>query len=176
MHPFEKSGLGKAPFRCVGFSRKIGPIRRIEVINGVGVEVMIGAPGQPMGACQHCGQGIADCFEIRSADGKTFIVGSDCVGKTNGEYCDPLLTQTFTRQKSALARMKRQEKAAADYRFIAEVLDRPDFRARLEAEPSFRDRNLYESFRWHLDHSGAAGLGRLAAEVRRRLRVMEGVE
>ena len=72
LHPFEISGLGLAPFRFVGFERKVGPINLADGLT-------IGAAGQPMGMCDHCGQGIANCFSIKSSDGKTFIVGSDCV-------------------------------------------------------------------------------------------------
>lgn len=75
LHRFEAAGLGKAPFRCVGVERRVGPINL-----GNGLEV--GAPGQPMGCCDYCGQGIAECYAIVSADGREFIVGCDCVSKT----------------------------------------------------------------------------------------------
>ena len=78
VHPFELMELGKAPFRCVGAYEDRGPHKRI--IGGVMVE--IGAPGQPMGPCAYCGTGIAVCFEIKSSDGKKFVVGSSCVNKT----------------------------------------------------------------------------------------------
>lgn len=78
IHRFEAAGLGKAPFKWVGVSEQRGPIKR--TINGIEVEV--GSAGQPMGTCAFCGTGIAECHSIKSADGKTFIVGSDCVLKT----------------------------------------------------------------------------------------------
>lgn len=77
IHPFEAAGLGLAPFRCVGIVHRVGPIKT--EINGVTFEC--GAPGQPMGSCKYCGTGIADCYVIRSADGKQFDVGCDCVAK-----------------------------------------------------------------------------------------------
>lgn len=82
LHPFEKAGLGIAPFRFIGMARKVGPIRT-ELGNGITLES--GSPGQPMGTCRYCGQGIAYCYEIKSADGKTFEVGSDCVNKLSRE-------------------------------------------------------------------------------------------
>ena len=74
-HVFERAGLGKAPFRFVFAYEKRGPL---DLGNGH----MVGAPGQPMGTCQFCGQDIAICCVIKSADDKTFEVGSDCVAKT----------------------------------------------------------------------------------------------
>lgn len=81
IHPFEKAGLGAAPFKCVGAYEKRGPIKSYDAKSGVTLE--IGYAGQPMGTCDYCGTGIALCFEIKSADGKKFIVGSDCVLRTH---------------------------------------------------------------------------------------------
>jgi hypothetical protein len=80
-HVFEAAGLGTAPFRYVGFRELRGPIKIMDA-NGVWQGEECGAPGQPMGTCKYCGQGIAICCEIVSADGKRFVVGSDCVEKT----------------------------------------------------------------------------------------------
>lgn len=74
MHVFDKAGLGVAPFRYIGVESKVGPI---QLNDGT----TIGAPGQPMGCCDYCGTGIKDCYKVQSADGKTFVVGCDCVTK-----------------------------------------------------------------------------------------------
>lgn len=75
IHVFEKAGLGKAPFRVIGVEERRGPIQ-------TGPNTFVGAPGQPMGCCQYCFTGIVECWKIQSADGRTFIVGCDCVRKT----------------------------------------------------------------------------------------------
>lgn len=72
MHPFQKSGLGTAPFRCVGVQEN--------------VFVMPGGYAKAGGSCDYCGTGIRWEFLIRSADGKNFKVGCDCVEKTYREY------------------------------------------------------------------------------------------
>lgn len=82
LHPFERAGLGLAPFRLSYVEERRGPIRT-QIEPGIFVEV--GAPGQPMGTCDYCGQGIAICCGIESADGRRFIVGSDCVAKLERE-------------------------------------------------------------------------------------------
>ena len=33
------------------------------------------------GSCDHCGTGIIDTYYLKSADGRTFHVGSTCIGK-----------------------------------------------------------------------------------------------
>ncbi len=71
MHPFEKSGLGVAPFRCVG-----NYVAKFQAVPGDP-----SCPILPGGACAYCGQGIMDVFVVRSLDGREFTVGSDCIAK-----------------------------------------------------------------------------------------------
>lgn len=106
IHPFEAAGLGLAPFKLIGFDRKVGPIKMED-----GTEV--GAPGQPMGTCDYCGTGIADCYRIKSSDLKTFIVGCDCVLKLGRS--DNRLVGEVKRKKLALDRAKRQVKREAKW-------------------------------------------------------------
>ena len=79
-HVFERADLGRAPFRCIGVVERTGPYRYTDPKTGITTEV--GSPGQAMGCCKFCGQGIRDCFVIKSSDGKTFDVGCECVRKT----------------------------------------------------------------------------------------------
>ena len=69
MHVFTRAGLGKAPFRCVGMTEKV-----IKYPDGT---------TQAGGSCAYCGTGIRYACNIRSADGREFVVGSDCVAKTD---------------------------------------------------------------------------------------------
>lgn len=86
IHPFEKAGLGLAPFRFVGFSTDYGPHHLvIKGANGLPVEVTVGAPGQPMSSCDYCGQGIGDVYHVKSSDGRSFKVGCDCIRKVGAD-------------------------------------------------------------------------------------------
>lgn len=129
VHKFERAGLGQAPFRCVGFSEERGPIRRA-LPNGVMME--IGSPGQPMGTCDYCGQGIANVFHILSADGRRFKVGCDCVQKTG----DAGLVKVVSKQANKIRReatAKRnaeriaalRAELAADYKLTDLLKSRP---------------------------------------------------
>lgn len=96
MHPFTKSGLGSAPFRCVGVRKNA-------------YQACHGAPVQPGGSCNHCGTGIMYEYIIRNAEGGQFVVGSDCVMKTGGEG----QVEGFRAERLKLAREQRAEKCAA---------------------------------------------------------------
>jgi len=67
-HVFEVAGLGKAPFKYIGFKQM----------------TYSPAPGifQPGTACAYCATGINNVFIIESSDGKRFHVGCDCLMKT----------------------------------------------------------------------------------------------
>lgn len=92
LHPFERAGLGTAPFKCVGvrenwFTPAGFPEAR-----------------KPGGCCNYCGTGILYEYSIESADGKTFVVGSDCVKRTESDIVG------FKEARLKLARDKRETK------------------------------------------------------------------
>jgi hypothetical protein len=88
LHPFERAGLGKAPFRCYGV---------VENWYSAG-------PGhkQPGGSCDYCGTGIAYEYLIRGSDEREFKVGCDCVRKTGAQVAG------FREQRLQLAHGKRE--------------------------------------------------------------------
>lgn len=124
IHPFEARGLGVGPFRCTGMTERRSP-------NG---------DGQPWGTCEYCHTGIAFCFHIRSSDGKMFVVGSDCVAKTDRAFDrsrspeDRKLKAEVERlvraHKSEQRRARKQVKEVPMYAFVAEM------KAALEANPA----------------------------------------
>jgi hypothetical protein len=105
LHPFEKAGLGKSPFRVVAFTVKRGPITTVSN----GVTVSVGSPGQPMGSCHFCGTGIANVYVIESSDGVRSDVGCECVNKTS----DVGLTTTVKKMKRDHDRTLRQKRKVA---------------------------------------------------------------
>lgn len=101
LHVFERAGLGKAPFRCVGFS-----------------EAVISYPDgsiQPSGCCAYCFTGIRYTCIIKSRDGRTFTVGSDCVAKTG----DAGLLRSY-KTLPAVREANRAKARARDERVVAE--------------------------------------------------------
>jgi hypothetical protein len=148
MHKFEEAGLGKAPFRITGYYRDVGPHYHND-------GSMVGSPGQPMGTCDFCGQGIATCVQVRSADGKNFIVGCDCAEKTYPELKESVkeIRSEVTREQSAERRAKQAEARSA--KWAAEVAARADEwaaqRAKEKAEREARALAATTANKWLID-------------------------
>lgn len=134
IHKFEQAGLGLAPFSYVGMHEKV-------------YVPCPGAPAQPAGTCQYCGNGIRYCCNIRSADGKEFIVGTDCVRKvysvTNVARMESDV-QKLAREKRQAAAAARKAKRQAEYAAkLQEQRDRnggkTDWEVKAEAERAERE-------------------------------------
>lgn len=95
IHPWEKAGLGTAPYRLLGMERKV-------------YQASPESPVQPGGCCDYCSQGIHYQFFVGSADGKRFKVGSDCIGRVYDTGA-PIVRQADRLLKAE----KRRQKAAA---------------------------------------------------------------
>jgi hypothetical protein len=159
LHPFERAGLGVAPFRYIGFEYRVGPIRTEDPATGVTMEV--GSPGQPMGTCALCGQGIAECCLIQDANGKRFIVGNVCVMKTgDATIADPV--------KRAVTKHRREARHVREAARIVDTERRlhtdTDLRAWLAAQPApFRaSETRLDWALWMLTNAGTTGKMRVA--------------
>lgn len=158
IHVFERAGLGKAPFRFVGITEERGP-KVVERANGVTFSV--GAPGQPMGSCNFCGTGIAECCHIVSADGKRFIVGNECVKRTG----DKGLAKVTNEAINKIRRAARHKREALKIEQAGAWLQKPDVRLCLENRKhpfGFKDRDgnpltALEWAEWMMDNAGNAG-------------------
>lgn len=124
IHPFERSGLGLAPFRFVKYYESK-------------YQACPGAPIQCGTSCDYCGTAIMGVYVIRSADGKEFKVGCDCVYKTAKESA----TTDAQRLAAAIRRKANAVKTAAkhardDARIEAALaaLELPAVRAKLAAQ------------------------------------------
>ena len=125
-HPFEKAGLGKAPFSCTGVSENVWD-------NGDGTT-------KAGGVCDYCGTGIRWEFWIKGsiAGAKQFKVGCDCVAKTGWGI------EGFEKVRADHTRARRQEgaakrRAARQAQVAAERAQRQA--DRLEATQAWRDAN-----------------------------------
>jgi len=144
VHVFERAGLGKAPFQFVGMNKNA-------------YQACPGAPMQPGGTCDYCGASIMFEFFIRSADGKTFKVGSDCVCKfdTGGLR---RVVDAKVREMKRKANIERQDaKIARAKELLPQVADK------LRAQPHPQDwrakqgETLYACVVWYFANAGRAG-------------------
>jgi hypothetical protein len=125
-HPFEKSGLGKAPFSCTHVSENVFALPDGTTKAG--------------GCCDYCGTGIRWEFWIKGsiAGAKQFKVGCDCVAKTGWGI------EGFEKVRAEHTRARRQagaqsRRAARQAQVAAERAQRQA--DRLEATQAWRDAN-----------------------------------
>ncbi len=166
VHPWERAGLGKAPFAYLGVSENVGPIR---IANRDGTVTEIGAPGQPMGTCAYCLQGIAECHHVRSADGKKFTVGCDCIRRVYGDDRAPLRVKAEAasrKRRNAAAKARRDAKATTEQGELEALLADEGTRAKLAALPGPRFGTLLEHAECMARKAGAAGRGRALKAVK----------
>src|SRR5579862_3473490 len=143
LHPFERAGLGKAPFRFIGMAEHV-------------YQACPGAPIQPGTSCDYCSNGIRYAFNVRSADGKRFKVGCDCIRRVEAAG-----SKILTDAERALNKALREKRHAAVDERVAAV------RALLAADPTLltdrphptdwraaKGETLRDSIEWLLRHAG----------------------
>jgi hypothetical protein len=148
VHPFERAGLGLAPFRYVGMVHQETSYGQavIGTIGGIPVTT------QPGGSCDFCGHYIVDMFQVESADGKRFKVGCDCIHKVNQVAGSDVVD--VDRKKAAIAR--------DEARIALALANLPQAHA-LSSQPhptTWRAREgetMAHWCRWTLTHGGRTG-------------------
>lgn len=157
IHVFERAGLGKAPFRYTGMTE-------------ASYQACPGAPVQPGAGCDFCGRGIRYVFHVRSADGKQFKVGSDCIAKTG----DAGLRKAISADKQKLDADKRVAHAMKKAEAAREILARDDVREALAAEPhpyawmAEKGHTRLSWAEWMLDNAGNKGRVTVANYLQKR--------
>lgn len=81
---------------------------------------------KPGGSCAYCGTYIVHMFNVRSADGKVFHVGSDCIEKVAAEHKTVGNNLLLLQVKSAIAQRNKDQlafraKEAREFYATAEV-------------------------------------------------------
>jgi len=125
-HPFEKAGLGKAPFSCTGVTENVWE-------NGDGTT-------KGGGVCDYCGTGIRWEFWIKGsiAGAKQFKVGCDCVAKTGwgiDRFLEVRAEHTRARRQAGAQKRRDARKAQIESERAQRTAQR------LEATQAWRDAN-----------------------------------
>lgn len=147
-HAFELAGLGLAPFRFVGASENV-----ITYPDGT---------QKAGGCCAYCSTGIRLECHVKSADGRFFKVGCNCIEKVGDKgLLKAYKTSPEFRAKQALARRQKSQAVFAQLSdLIASSADR------LAAMPhprGFSDRKTgqpltaLDNAKWMLSNCGASG-------------------
>jgi hypothetical protein len=152
IHKFEAAGLGKAPYEFLCVTENVHSA----------------CPGhqQAGGSCDYCGTGIRYEFHLRSADGKEFKVGSDCIFKADNG--DRNFLKIVDRAKKEEA--KRKTEAAhkkQDAKINAALEKLSTCRGTLTSlpHPSIPGKTLLDWVNWMLENAGRSGRLRVAAVI-----------
>jgi hypothetical protein len=155
IHPFERAGLGSAPFRCVGWYES-----KYQAIPGDP-----SCPVQPGSSCDYCGQGIVNVFVIRSADGREFKVGCDCVARTARDCASTDVERDARRVLDQVNRLKTKAANARKDAAIALAMAKLDANAAAldrDVELFGSQRNALEYLRWMFSRAGRTGKAKAA--------------
>lgn len=115
IHKFEAAGLGKAPFQFVGIETAAD--RQSENTHRAAHGLVYTTNNAT--CCDYCGQGIMNAYRVRSADGRTFKVGCDCIRKTG----DAGLIRHVTEEESQKRRTKTRERNQAKWQRQAALVE-----------------------------------------------------
>ena len=161
VHPWERCGLGVAPYRCVGSAV-------------VTYQACHGAPVQPGSSCDYCGQGIMNVYSVQAACKSVFKVGCDCVRKTCSEK-EGVRTAIETadrKHRNALAKVSRDKRDAsakdalaslrAEHEFALAAMPHP----RATTQDWAKDKTALDWLDFMLGCCGAAGRAKLLKEAR----------
>jgi len=109
-HPFERAGLGLAPFRFTHYTKAV-------------YQAFPGAPIQSGSTCDYCGQAIMHVYHIEDRDGRKFKVGCECVLKTERTAPESMtaLTAQIKAERAKLAKERRiaRKEARRQERLVA---------------------------------------------------------
>lgn len=120
VHCFEKAGLGLAPFKLIGIqtTADIAELNAHRAAHG-----QMFTTNHCGGTCDYCGMAISDVYKIRSADGKEFKVGCDCVLKTGEKGIVDLVKKASAEIATAKRHTREKAKIDAAAKLIADNAD-----------------------------------------------------
>jgi hypothetical protein len=112
-HKWQEQGLGRAPFQFIAVismpSRAIGE-KNPNAYNQMAAECSREARhfGVELCTCNACGKDLTVNCIVRDADGKHFVVGSDCIRKVGDSRLESALKLAEKARRKAAAQTKRQ--------------------------------------------------------------------
>lgn len=155
VHPWERCGLGVAPYKLVGAGQMT-------------YQATPDAPVQPGTCCDFCGQGIVNVYFIRAACGSAFKVGCDCVRKACSKK-EGVYTQVEKARKKHEAELRAVRDARKTDEIDALIAEHRDA---LAAKPHPRDwaaakgETMLDHVEWMRKNCGASGRAKLLKAIK----------
>lgn len=141
IHIFEAAGLGKAPFSFDGIQTDQD---RADIEND---RMRDGKPytTNHCTSCDYCSQAIHNAYFVRSADGKRFKVGCDCIRKADDSGLIRYVTKEESRKRSERAEAKRKAARQRELQLVA-MFKSGQFSDQLRAMPHPKGREGCTAF------------------------------
>jgi len=155
-HAFEIAGLGKAPFKFVGYEYKT-------------YRSCADAPEQVGGSCDFCGQGIKHFCWVEDSEGKRFKVGPECIKKSNDNGIvkkykeDPNVRKLKREQRHAREKIKIEELKV----IIEENKERLSNIDHPNSSSYFEDKTFLDYVEWMMSHAGNSGKIKMMKEIKK---------
>jgi len=163
-HPFEKSGLGKAPYRCMSS----GPLVAAGGHRGgtAGYEAALAAGHEPVvgGTCQHCGTALKNAIWFESADKAVFYVGVSCADKA-GEATAARKARSGLRSDKKARETARIKAAISSLASDSVLIDRLSSQPHPNQWRAEKGDTLLDYLRFRMQRSGHAGMLRVCMEL-----------
>lgn len=171
VHVFEAAGLGKAPFAFAGLEdtgEDAGPDGLVRRSVG-GIDHLT----KPGGSCDLCGHYIKIFCWVKSADGKRFKVGSDCIAKIGDKGLKKVVDDHIRYNRNEKRRVNEKKKIDN----AIELLSDENIRQALAAQPhplawrAEKGENKLDWAEWMMSCAGNSGklqVARVINEQRRK--------
>ena len=148
VHKFEAAGLGLAPFAFIGVETAADRAAIQSERAGSG---MIYTTNNST-SCDYCGQGIQNAFRVRSADGKTFKVGCECIRKSDDGGLIRVVKDEESKKRRAAAKARNEKKWKRERDLVAAFRAGGGESLRSLPHPKGRDGSAFDYVRWCLDN------------------------
>jgi hypothetical protein len=143
-HVWEIAGLGLAPYSYVGHSSDH-------------YQACPGAPVQVGGSCDYCGQGIVEMYRFRSADGRTFKVGSECVKRAGDAGLVKMIAADVRAHNRAVLHERQDARIAAAVALLPSVRDALTSQRHPNEWRAAQGETLMGWVEWMLENAGRSG-------------------
>jgi hypothetical protein len=147
VHPFERAGLGIAPFKFVGSYESV-----FQAVPGDP-----DCPIQPGSCCDYCFQGIRYVCRIRSADGREFKVGCDCVYKTGDKRVITDAKRAENKRRTEATHNRADAKIEAARLLLPTVADKLRVQPHPYTWQAERGETMLDRVEWLLANAGRKG-------------------
>jgi len=173
VHIFEAAGLGKAPFKFVGMIEQDMAYGQAILNREEHQKTGVMMTTKPGGSCDFCGTYIVNMFRIKSADGKSFKVGCECVRKTGDAGLKKAVNKIINERNRVAAEKRSKAKLEAALAALPKVSEKLAAKPHPDPYWATQGQTLLDKVNWFLAHAGMTGKLKVAKIILAELAELE---